>query len=504
MRHPLFRRTRRSGPLVAAAIAVLAGCSSDSTAPRSPTTGSIAVTTATTGTDPDGSYTILVDGTNKGAITGNGSVTVSGIAAGARTVTLDAIDANCSATGSGASQTVTVTAGETTTAAFAVSCVPNLGTLIVTVLTSGVELDPDGYTVRVGSGSAEAVGLNDTITLAGVAAEAVSVTLGDLALTCDPSTGTRSVEGAVTVDAVVPFGGTATASFTITCTRKDVLFVRAPGQSNAYHQIFRMNGDGSGPVQITSGTGEWFWNPRWSPDGSKIAFASDLPGNANIEIYVMNADGTGRTLLCCGGADSSFGGPIWDENPTWSPDGSKIAWGATRPDTLQRGIWTMNADGTGRVQLTAGDDHAPDWGPDGRIVFARWRSASAPAYDLYLMDADGGNVTLLRQDGDQQGPRWSPDGSTIAYHRLDPATDRYKIWTIPSGGGTPTLRVGETVELEPAWSPDGTSLIFWYQAGAAGSATPHGICTAPAAGGTCTRLTSQATTNWFDTSPDWR
>jgi len=504
MQHQMFRRTRRCGPLVAAAIAVLAGCSSDSTAPRDPTTGSITVTTATTGTDPDGSYTILVDGTNKGTIAGSGSVTISGIVAGSRTVTLDAIEANCGATGSGASRTVTVTAGETATADFAVSCVPNVGTLVVSVLTSGVELDPDGYSVQVENGSAEALSVNDTVTLAGVAAGIVSVTLGDLALTCDPGTGTRSVAGTVTVEAAVPFGGTATTTFAITCTRKDIVFVRTPGQSSTPHQIYRMNGDGSGQVQITSGTGEWFWSPRWSPDGSKIAFASDLPGNANIEIYVMNADGTGRTLLCCGGADSSFGGPIWDENPTWSPDGAKIAWGATRPDTLQRGIWSMNADGTGRTQLTSGDDHAPDWGPDGRIVFTRWRSASAPTFDLYIMDGDGGNVTLLRQDGEQQRPRWSPDGATIAYHRLDPAADRYKIWTISSAGGTPTQRVGETEEFEPAWSPDGSSLVFWYQAGAAGTATPHGICMAPAAGGTCTRLTSQSTTNWFDTSPDWR
>ncbi|MBI3463873.1 MAG: PD40 domain-containing protein [Planctomycetes bacterium] len=100
----------------------------------------------------------------------------------------------------------------------------------------------------------------------------------------------------------------------------------APGQ------IFAMNADGTGSVQLTNTAGSEVC-PSWSPDGKKIAFTSDRTGN--YEVFVMNPDGSDPTNL----TDN----PAWDADPAWSPDGKSIALASNRTGTFR--LWTMNAEG---------------------------------------------------------------------------------------------------------------------------------------------------------------
>ena len=81
-------------------------------------------------------------------------------------------------------------------------------------------------------------------------------------------------------------------------------------------------------------------DPTWSPDGKRIAFSSNRDGN--LEIYVMNADGSQQTRLT---NNSSF-----DDYPAWSPDGKRIAFTSYRDRKYE--IYVMNADGSGMRQLT--------------------------------------------------------------------------------------------------------------------------------------------------------
>jgi hypothetical protein len=93
--------------------------------------------------------------------------------------------------------------------------------------------------------------------------------------------------------------------------------------------------------------------PAWSPDGSQIAFESNLDGD--MEIFVMNADGTNVRQITHN--------TLHDEGPAWSPDGTRFAF--TRgPDNLHGDIWVMSADGSDARQLTswAGPEESPDWG----------------------------------------------------------------------------------------------------------------------------------------------
>jgi len=160
-------------------------------------------------------------------------------------------------------------------------------------------------------------------------------------------------------------------------------------------EIYVMDADGTGRVNLTNNPGDDY-NLVWSPDGTRIAFVSFRDGNG--EIYVMDADGTGRVNLS--------NHPDNDWTPAWSPDGRYIAFKCSRPNEQ---ICLMNADGTNVVELTdelVSATH-PSWSPDGRhIAFASYRDDN---YEIYVMDADGSNqIRLTNSAGDDLDPAWSP------------------------------------------------------------------------------------------------
>ena len=101
-----------------------------------------------------------------------------------------------------------------------------------------------------------------------------------------------------------------------------------------------MNADGSGLRNLTPKPWAPDAAPAWSPDGRKIAFASERDGNS--EVYVMNADGSGQRNLTRN--------PALDGDPAWSPDGRNIAFRSTRDGNTE--IYVMNADGSGQRNLS--------------------------------------------------------------------------------------------------------------------------------------------------------
>ena len=88
-----------------------------------------------------------------------------------------------------------------------------------------------------------------------------------------------------------------------------------------------------------SRSGAAYAAPAWSPDGRKIAFASERDGNS--EIYLMNADGSGQRSLTRNLA--------YDGDPAWSPDGQKITFVSNRDGRYA--VYVMNADGSGQRSL---------------------------------------------------------------------------------------------------------------------------------------------------------
>ncbi|HMH81345.1 MAG TPA: hypothetical protein VK531_00635, partial [Gemmatimonadales bacterium] len=147
-------------------------------------TGSLTVTTATTGQNAPTSYTVTVDGGQSRTLPANGGTTTyTGLAATSHTVALTDVPGNCTASG-GASKTVTVTASETATAAFAITCTALTGSLTVTTATTG-QNTPTSYTVTVDGGQSRTLPANGgTTTYTGLAATSHTVALTDVPGNC--------------------------------------------------------------------------------------------------------------------------------------------------------------------------------------------------------------------------------------------------------------------------------------------------------------------------------
>jgi len=125
------------------------------------------------------------------------------------------------------------------------------------------------------------------------------------------------------------------------------------------------------------------FQPTWSPDGTKIAFVSDR--DTQNEIYTMNANGGNSKRLTYAQGD--------DVSPAWSPDGRKIAFVSDRDG--QKEIYIIDADGESSRRLTyaLGDDVSPAWSPDGsEIAFVSDRTVQD---EIYIMNDDGENERLL-------------------------------------------------------------------------------------------------------------
>ncbi|HEY6157900.1 MAG TPA: PKD domain-containing protein [Gemmatimonadales bacterium] len=201
-----------AGYRLTASAGQLAGATSDSfdITAGPPTTGDLTVNATTTGDDAPGSYTVKVDGGLSRTIAANGAgTTYNALPAGDHTVALTDVPANCTVSG-GASQTVTVPAGGSATAAFTISCTALTGNLTVRTTTTGANLDPDGYTFSVDGGTPQPIGINATIPLTGIPAGSRTVVLAGVAANC-------TVTGGPSQTVTVPPSGTATAAFAVSC-----------------------------------------------------------------------------------------------------------------------------------------------------------------------------------------------------------------------------------------------------------------------------------------------
>ena len=175
------------------------------------------------------------------------------------------------------------------------------------------------------------------------------------------------------------------------------------------------------------------------PDG-KLVFAAGSDGPSAL--FVANADGTGfRRLLGTPG----FGGA--SARAAWSADGTKVAF----DEGSVGGIWVASADGSGLRRVTRSGS-GPVWSPDGsRIAFS-------DSLDVYVVEADGDNRTLLGNStavGAGWLPAWSPDGRQVGY-----GVGHGIVLVDVRNGNSRGIPTSRPLPGHVAWSPDGAMLAF--------------------------------------------
>lgn len=268
------------------------------------------------------------------------------------------------------------------------------------------------------------------------------------------------------------------------------------GYWNFNYDIYSMNADGSDVRRLTTTSDRVInLNPTWSPDGSKVAFARFNNGTGReVGIYVMNADGSNLVRL------TNSDGLGNDFAPVWSPDGSKIAYFTTNNSAEQ--IVVMNSDGSNPQILTHWTYRsvAPHWSPDGsKLVYASTQGIEQNGrFEIFTMNPDGSNRQRLTHNpnADDNAPRWSPDGSKISFYSY---RNSQSATYVMNADGSNVQQIPNIPLAVPAWSPTGNKLMFAARPDATNNTE---IYVVNIDGSDLTRITT--TTNLLEDSPDWR
>ena len=211
--------------------------------------------------------------------------------------------------------------------------------------------------------------------------------------------------------------------------------------------IFTIRPDGSDEREVTFSRGSDV-DPTWSADGSQIAFETNRNGNSDIS--GVSADGSNPVQL----TNSSQN----ELDPAWSRTG-KIAYTVESAGGTKRDLWVMNADGSSKTQLTNAPNFSenPNWSPDGTWIVFDSDRAEKGNLDIYKMHADGSGVTQLTNSPALDAlAAFSPDDKQIVFVSDRAAKDSRKLYVMTAGGGAQRRLVnasGFSYQMVPDWQP---------------------------------------------------
>ncbi len=318
---------------------------------------------------------------------------------------------------------------------------PGTGSLTLTVITTGVDLDPNGYAVAVNGAPATVVPVNGSVTVSDLASGEHLLTVSGLDDNC-------VLQEPAPVSVSVTKDNQATVTLHVTCTYANTL---AYVQDNAVYITAAT--PGATPRLIAQG----YTTVSWSPDGATLALLPAAPPKA---IFLVDADGgNGRQLT------KTYDDREQLANPVWSPDGQVLLFeyrSAFPLSGLRAHLSRVNRDGSGEGFFFSDQgvdaEISADWSPDGAHVAVDHIGQIC----LYTPAA-----VLERCLTRGQYPSWSPDGARLAFavSTVDDVNfPEQHIHTISVDGSderdlTPPLALRSS-EYLPDWSPDGAQLLF--------------------------------------------
>ncbi|MEZ4754135.1 MAG: hypothetical protein R3A13_07475 [Bdellovibrionota bacterium] len=209
-------------------------------------------------------------------------------------------------------------------------------------------------------------------------------------------------------------------------------------------------------TRLTEGA---YWNdsPKWSPDGSMLAFTSNRTGYP--QIYLMAADGSDQMQIT--------NGEYYHGDPSWSPDGNTLVFCANYGDQSKLGVWAITPDGSAPEVIIsdAGVITQPVWSPDGNYIYLS--STRSGHYDIWSFNLSTSEWQQLTGGNSEEfAPAISPDGKTIAYisnaqDKAEERTENSSIWLM-NINGTNKRRVTQTPgdDKHVSWAPSSKQLVY--------------------------------------------
>ncbi len=354
---------------------------------------------------------------------------------------------------------------------YAISCSDNpaseqqtpTGTIEVVMVTTGGDDAPYGYTLSIQGGQSLDIDPDGTTTLTNIPEGSYTIQLSNIAPHCEAVS--QSSQSASVVE-----NQTATVQFEVDCKAilrdKIVFLIRVEGQD---YQIHAMDTDGDNMIQISNMTVSAFADLSISPDGLKIVFAAPDPITNFNQIWVMNADGTGLSNL-------TQSPTVTNVFPRWSPDGTQIAFASNR-DNAFRDLFVMNSDGSDVRNLT--NDSVTvvsysDWSSDGqRLIFDTTEPGTPNHFRLETIHINGTDRAIFLDEGSGvvlSKPNWAVNGMISFERFIQNAGDIRQIYITDENRSfehslMEAAGYQRSNSFHAAWAPDASKLAFYIPAG---------------------------------------